>query len=205
MSLSLKSSQKNSVLKRLRVGSGKTPDHIIDAMSLAYMHSSSSKDPSTQLGAVVVAKANVIGSKDPTWTFTPGINRFPKNTKYTEERLNTNLKYEYMEHAERDALDSYTQKRFINPHVIYSQETMVAPWFSCAGCARRIINAGIKEVVGHLEIFEFVESVDHQMSWESSIHAGFDMFEENGINFYVISNKFNDLNPVRVRGQMFTP
>ncbi len=73
------------------------------------------------------------------------VNGFPAGVERTPERLERPAKYAYMEHAERGAI--YRAARIGTPT---AGATLYCPWFACVDCARAIIVAGIREVVGHV-------------------------------------------------------
>ena len=126
-------------------------------LELATVISSWSKDPSTQVGAVIVDDDNRVISI--------GYNGFPKGIKDDHRLSNRDLKYEMIVHAEANAL------LFANAPVkgctIYTW-----PFQPCSRCAALIIQAGIRRVVS-------VESKDQK--WSSSFQLSSDMFCEVGI------------------------
>ena len=125
-----------------------------------------SHDPRTQNGAVIVDPDNdkVIGM---------GVNCFPYGVSTLPERMERPLKYSWMEHAERNAI--YWAAR--NGSSTYGA-IMYCPWFSCADCARSIIQAGISKVIGHKQVFEKYGSGP----WDDSINIGNQMFKEAGVD-----------------------
>lgn len=124
-----------------------------------------SHDPRTQNGAVIVDPDNgkVIGM---------GVNCFPSGVHNYSERLERPAKYAWMEHAERNAI-FWAAK---NGNSTYGA-IMYCPWFSCADCARSIIQAGISRVIGHKQVFEQYGSGP----WDESINIGNQMFKEAGV------------------------
>lgn len=106
----------------------------------AYLAARKSKDPSTQVGAVIVGPDHEIRSK--------GYNGLCRgdddNNLLYQQRP---LKYSLAEHAERNSL--YNCSRIGTP---CDGCTMYCTWGPpCADCARGIIQSGIKEVVCHAE------------------------------------------------------
>jgi dCMP deaminase len=69
----------------------------IALMKMAYELAKDSKDPSTQNGAILVAE----GGTEP---LAIGINEFPLNVEDKPERWDRPLKYEYIEHAEKNVI-----------------------------------------------------------------------------------------------------
>jgi dCMP deaminase len=105
-------------------------------MRMAHAISERSKDPSTQVGAVVVDKDNVVVGL--------GYNGFPRGIKNTDlpwERVGSfeDTKYPYICHAEENAI--YNANNSTKNCILYST------LFPCNECAKTIIQNGIKEVV----------------------------------------------------------
>lgn len=137
----------------------------VDWLRIAYRNARDfSDDPNTQCGAVLVPKnmSQIVF----------GANHFPKGVKVTARRLAIRPdKYLYMEHAERDCILSAALRG-----VATLDATLYAPWFACADCARAIIGAGIKTVVGHLPTFRRTPA-----RWQESINIGNIMLDEAGV------------------------
>jgi dCMP deaminase len=119
----------------------------------AYLNALLSDDPVTQLGAVIVKDRKAIMN---------GCNHFPKGVRLTAERLERPKKYEFMEHAERNVIFNCARwgKSALGC-------TLYAPWYACADCARAIIAAGIRKVVGHKQLFDKTPK-----RWKASIETG---------------------------------
>lgn len=101
-------------------------------MELALHVASWSKDPSTQVGSVIVAADRRIMSL--------GYNGFPRGVADTDERLNDReTKYKYVAHAERNALDNTDQS--VRDCAMY---VTLQP---CPECVKSIIQRGIRKVV----------------------------------------------------------
>ena len=105
-------------------------------MRIAHVIADRSKDPSTQAGAVIVDKNNIVLGL--------GYNGFPKgidNTKFTWEREGDfiNTKYAYVCHAEENAV--YNANKNTDGGKIY------CTLFPCNECSKTIIQNGIKEVI----------------------------------------------------------
>lgn len=93
-----------------------------------------SKDPNTNVGAVLInpETQSIIKS---------GYNGFPKKVKETPERWTRPLKYEYVSHAEANAIAlAACEGRATRGAVIYCTH------YPCQTCAKLIIQAGIKAV-----------------------------------------------------------
>jgi len=128
-------------------------------------------DPSTQNGAVIVDDEN--------WVVGEGANHFPRYVKELPERWERPLKYSFVEHAERNAIYNAVRNGCCT-----DLTTMYCPWYACTDCARAIIQAGIKEVVGHQKCFDLTP--DH---WKESIKTAFVMLEEAGVTTRTISDE----------------
>ena len=103
-------------------------------MDLANFVAGWSKDPSTQVGAVI-ANANTKRM------VSMGFNGFPAGVEDSEDRLETReIKYEMVVHAEANAL------LFAGP-AAEGCTLYVTPLPPCARCAVLIIQAGISRVV----------------------------------------------------------
>lgn len=101
-------------------------------LNMADNVSSWSKDPSTKVGAVIVDDRKRIISV--------GYNGFPRGINDSTERYNDRpLKYSFVSHAERNALD--------NADVPLKDTTMFVTLMPCSDCAKGIIQRGIKTVV----------------------------------------------------------
>ena len=104
-------------------------------LELAHHISRWSKDPSTQVGCVIV---------DPTSrrVLSMGFNGLPAGVEDTAERLeNRSIKYEMIVHAEQNALLSISGVNFEH------SDLYVTPLPPCARCAGLIIQAGIGRVI----------------------------------------------------------
>lgn len=101
-------------------------------LELAAHISSWSKDPHTKVGAVIANDKNHIVSL--------GYNGFPRGVTDSEARYdNRDVKYKYVCHAERNAID--------NAHTDVSNCTLYVTLMPCNECAKSIIQRGIKRVV----------------------------------------------------------
>lgn len=137
-------------------------------LSEAYRYAVNSPDRSTQNAAVVVANNQMLIT---------GINTFPKGVAETDERLERPLKYQFIEHAERNAI--YGAARY---GIYLDGATMYCPWAPCIECARAIIQAGISELVTH-NIPQHAERED----WKLSIEAALEILKEGGVTHRSVS------------------
>jgi len=151
-------------------------DRYNDAMSFCYKLASWSQDPSTQLGAVLIASdgERFIGA---------GINHFPTGVDDSFWHGPKEEKYERVAHAEVSAiLDAARNGRST------VGSTLVCPWASCANCAKYIVEAGVQRLVRHIEH-------DPQDTWTKSIALGDEIMLGAGIEIV-------EIEPVPYGGQL---
>lgn len=130
-------------------------------VELAKLISTWSKDPSTQVGCVVVGLDREIRST--------GFNGFPRGIEDTAERLNQReLKYPLICHAEENAI-----MHAARIGVSLKDCTAYVTWPPCTRCARSLVQAGVKEVV-----FPDGEIPER---WQSDFHMSLAMLEEAGV------------------------
>lgn len=108
-------------------------------MGIAKLTAGRSKDPNTQVGAVIVSENNRVLSTG--YNGTPnGFNDddFP----WGREGTPLETKYMYVCHAEANAIDNFRgyKKDFENARIYVDL-------FPCNECAKKIIQSGIKEVI----------------------------------------------------------
>lgn len=104
-------------------------------VDLAALISTWSKDPSTQVGCVVVGQDREIRST--------GFNGFPRGIADTDERLGDRLqKYPLICHAEENAI-----MHAARVGVSLKDCTAYVTWPPCTRCARSLVQAGVREVV----------------------------------------------------------
>lgn len=127
-------------------------------LDLAKLCGSWSKDPSTQVGAVIVDDNNRIVSI--------GFNGFPQGVEDSEERLvDRETKYDIIVHAEANAL--MFANKSVEGCTLYTW-----PFQPCSRCAGLIIQSGIKRVV----------SVVHDdKRWKKNFTTARQLFKEAGI------------------------
>ena len=133
-------------------------------MELADVIAKRSKDPSTQVGAVIVNKNRVVLSM--------GYNGFPRGVLDDEEIYNNReLKYKYIAHAEQNALDFALTS--LKDCVIY---VSAMPGIPCTQCTKSIIQRGLSEVV-----VKSKWSVDIPDRWVDDFNISKEMFMDVGI------------------------
>lgn len=132
-------------------------------MHLAEHVATWSKDPSTQVGCVIVDKQNRVVSL--------GFNGFPRGIKDLANRYeDKETKYLFVAHAERNALD--------NAPLSVEGCTLYSPLLPCNECAKSIIQKGITKVVS----YEPIEDRPY-LRWDITKQ----MFLEAGVQLYLIN------------------
>ena len=136
--------------------------------NLALHFATWSKDPSTQVGAVIVDdKRRVIGH---------GYNGFPRGVVDDKDRYaDRSEKYPRVIHGEMNAI--------LNTGVPMALEgsTLYVTMPPCSDCAKVIIQVGIKRVV-----VSRIEDKEAQARWASSMGFTMSMFAEAEINMVFI-------------------
>lgn len=121
-------------------------DHYF--MGLAHLSALRSKDPSTQVGAVIVDECNKVVSI--------GYNGLPSGCSDEEfpwgkEGTMLESKYAFVVHAELNAI--------LNSPRPVTNCTLYVSLFPCNECAKAIIQAGIKKVVYECDKYKNTETV----------------------------------------------
>lgn len=136
-------------------------------VNLARHFAGWSKDPSTQVGAVIVnGKRQVIGH---------GYNGFPRGVDDSKERYaDRPTKYAHVVHAELNAI--------LNTGVPMALEgsTLYCTHFPCGECAKAIIQAGIKAL--------YVPADARIGRWAEGHDIADGMFKEAGVDTFVVPN-----------------
>jgi dCMP deaminase len=130
-----------------------------------------SGDPRTRVGAAVK-----FGSDPMDVIF--GANRLPEGVEVNDARVSPQHKARYVEHAERDVLYACAREGIKTKGAI-----MYAPWFACCHCARAIIGAGIREVVGLRKLQSMTPA-----RWSEEIAAAHQMLGEAGVSMWWITS-----------------
>ena len=143
-------------------------------LELAELISTWSKDPSTKTGAVVVGPDKEIRAT--------GYNGFVRGvTDDVPERLERPTKYDFFEHAERNAVfNACLTGTCLKGCTIYCSLT------PCTDCARAIIQAGIKTVV----TYEYKADInDPKNTWRDKLRYSAEMFKEAGVTYIELPKK----------------
>jgi dCMP deaminase len=138
-------------------------------MEMARVISTWSKDPSSQIGAVVV--------NDERRILATGYNGFPKGIADTEERLNNKEeKYSRIIHAEMNALmNALYSGVSLKDSTLYVYGLPV-----CSSCAKCVIQAGVKRVV--IPTIK-TNKANWQAVWELESAP---MFAESGVQITIL-------------------
>lgn len=127
-------------------------------MELAEHVAGWSKDPSTQVGCVIMRRDRTVASM--------GYNGFPRGVLDLEDRYaNREEKYKLVVHAEANAILAADGR--VDGMIAY------CTLYPCCECAKLLIQAGIKEVV--------VKSLEKTERFYDSMLASETMFREAGV------------------------
>jgi len=163
-------------------------------MRNCFHYATFSEDESTQVGAIVATPNGHLVSS--------GCNNFMANIPRTKENTTRPKKYFYTRHAEVEAIHNFQQLYGNSPNLM-EEAILYATWAACDRCAQVIIDAGIRTVVVHKELAQFVEDNRHDGIWFDSVHAAYDMFEANGVKIYGVSLPDIVVPQIRVYEMMF--
>jgi len=149
---------------------------VRELMSLAYKEATRSPDPSTQVGALLF---------DPHHKEIVALdhNHFPEGVRYGPERWERPLKYQMIEHAERNVIFSAARHGYPTIGL-----TMVCPWAACADCARAVIQSGVTTLVRHAEALE--RSPER---WLEQIAVANSLLREAGVTVIDFSGKIGGI------------
>lgn len=141
-------------------------------LRLAKEVSTWSKDPSTQVGAVITnAMRQVVGM---------GFNGFPRGVIDDPERYaDRPLKYRMIVHAEQNAIIQAGKQA--EGGILYVYPSFGSPNI-CHDCAKLAIQAGIVCVVG----FEPPKENPRAANWKDSLDLAGSMFAEAGVDWFQI-------------------
>lgn len=133
-------------------------------LDLALMVATRSKDPNTQVGAVIVNPDKSVVET--------GYNGFAPGIAETPERWERPTKYEFVIHAEQNAIG-----RAARFGKVVNGSTLYCTHFPCRECAKMIIASGIKAV--YAQGFATMTKKEDIVFVES-------MFKEAGVESYII-------------------
>lgn len=156
-----------------------------DFLSVALGIATQSKDTSSQNGAIIV---DMYGR-----AISSGCNNFPEGVEYLAERLERPAKYQYFEHAERNAIYKAARSGRSTQGA-----TMYCPWAACHDCARAIIQSGICCLVRQ-------SNIANPQRWAQSCEAGDIMLREAGIEIIDYEGFISGYIQVLRDGVLITP
>ncbi|MCA1379354.1 cytidine deaminase [Bradyrhizobium sp. BRP05] len=135
-------------------------------LDVAKAVSAASKDPSTQVGAVITRPDKTMASF--------GYNGFPRGIADTEERLNDrDTKIALVIHGEINAI--LTAREPLHGYTLYTW-----PFLTCDRCALHVVQAGIKRVVAP-EV-----PADKRERWKDSLAKAQAIYDEAGVRWKLI-------------------
>jgi dCMP deaminase len=141
-------------------------------LKFAYETSTWSKDPSTQIGSVIIEPNKRI-------ILSQGYNGFPRGISDNTDRLiNREEKYKYTIHAEMNSIynASFSGVCLDGAH-LYVHGLPV-----CSKCALGVIQVGIKRVV------MYIPSIIKNQTWIDEWEISKELFNEAGIEFIMEKN-----------------
>ena len=153
----------------------------------AYFIATLGPDPSTQNAALLI-------NDHVSCCMLFAVNDFPAGIDYSDERLTSPLKYNYVEHAERNVIYEAAYQG-----VSTYDLTMVCPWAACPDCARAIIISGIRELVTHQQALD-----DTPERWWPAVEIGIDMLREAGVVVTIYDGAVGGPQ-IRRNGRMWQP
>ncbi len=150
-------------------------------MTMAYLVSMKSKDPSTRVGAVIVGPDKEIRST--------GYNGLPRGVTDKRERYeNKDFKYLAGNHAEENAI-----LNCVLMGVSARGCSLYTPWIPCAKCSKSIIQTGIREVIYDVNFPG--NDPEYQDSWKDSMAIAHEILNEAGVLVRDFSGEL-----IRIRG-----
>ena len=134
---------------------------------LAKEISTWSKDPSTQVGAVVIGQNGEVLSQ--------GYNGFPRSIKDTPQRLkDREKKYNLVVHAEMNAIYNAS----LNGVSLKGSTLYVYGLPICNECAKGVIQVGIDKVIA-------TRPADYNKEWDESIKDAKALFKEAEVEYII--------------------
>ena len=141
-------------------------------LSLAKEISTWSKDPSTQIGAVVVKDGQILSVS---------YNGLPRNIEDSHDRLNDReLKYSLVVHAEQNAI----YNACLNGVSLKDSTLYVFGLPVCSECAKGVIQVGISRVV--------MDAPNISEKWKTSFEKTKLMFDEANIEFLLFGEDYDN-------------
>lgn len=139
-------------------------------LNIAETVRTKSKDPSSQVGAVIVGPEKQIVST--------GFNGFPRHIDDgREERWRPEKKLYWIEHAERNAIYNAARHGIALRGCTMYLVGFGPPTVPCVDCARAIIQSGIGQVVGR----PYKPTAEH---WVANLATAQQMLQEAGVSLW---------------------
>ena len=135
-----------------------------------------SKDPSTKVGALILAP-------DSYEILSLGYNGMPRKIDETKpERWQRPIKYMFVEHAERNAIYNATRKG-----VSLDGAIALVTMFPCADCARGLIQVGISMLVCTKPTKELIDR------WGAHFDVSTEMLQEAEVSILYVEDLFLEM------------
>jgi dCMP deaminase len=149
------------------MGNNMRPDIDTWALDLSEVVARRSRDPNTQVGAVILRADNTVASV--------GYNGFPRGTNDDPEiYADKQRKLLRVVHAELNAI--LTSHEPLHDCTIY-----VSPLHPCSQCAAAIIQSGIKRVVARTNVNR------PTTTWATSFQEATELLQEAGVSVKIYS------------------
>lgn len=167
-----------------------------------YKLAQNSRDLSSQNGAMLFDReGNFMGR---------GWNDFPAKVQWTEERATTSpIKYEYTEHAERnaifDACLSLANGSYPFVDEPFNGCQMVCPWAACADCARPIVIFGVEHLYVHKQRMDLTSQGAHAAEWNDKVQRALNMMLEAGVEIHYHDGWLEGAPSVRADTKLWSP
>ena len=146
-------------------------------ITMAYLVSMKSKDPSTRVGAVIVGRDNEIRST--------GYNGFSRGVSDSPDRYNDkDYKHYACNHAEENAILHCAR---IGVSSVGCK--LYTTWRPCSYCAKAIIQAGISTVVYHQEFPGNYQTT----TWRRSMEIANEILSEARVDIFAYSGKIIEI------------
>lgn len=150
----------------------KATDALEHAKFLAQHYS---RDQSSKIGALILGPTG----EPLSW----GYNGFPRGVNdEVKERYERPLKYQWTEHAERNAIFNAAR----SGHKLLGSSIYITGLCPCPDCTRGIIQAGINQV--YLEAWAFDPENERAKVWAPGWEISKEMLTEAGIRTWVITS-----------------
>lgn len=169
-------------------------DTVHYLLKLAYEEATESPDPSNQNGALVVDDHGTILAR--------AFNHIPPGavvdmgrTDWKDDPEGYQNKLEHICHAEEAA--TVVAARL---GVCTLGKTLICPWFACRPCARKIILAGYKTVIGHQRRMDTTPA-----RWKPGVDAAIAWLTRAGLTLQFYDNPIPDAPTINVNGERWQP